>query len=132
MKLHAFVRRPYFRRAAKLGGHKLLLLSLLLGLGTNQGAFASVNRPTDAYPTRSLEAQLAAYLGYPPALHNRQGVVMISFRLTAANRLTNLQVHSQEKALNEYIAERLTGKFVSPEARSRQAVYLVRLRFRLR
>ncbi|MBC8154748.1 MAG: hypothetical protein H7Z72_17760 [Bacteroidetes bacterium] len=132
MKLHPFVRTPYFRRAANLVSRNLPLLYLFVGLCTSPGAFASVNRPPDAYPTRSMEAQLATYLGYPPALHNRQGVVMISFRLTAANRLTNLQVHSQEKALNEYIAGRLTGKFVSPEAFSQQGVYTVRLRFRLR
>ena len=82
----------------------------------------------------SLARQLAAYLEYPPSMQgaNQQGIVVVSFRLSAAHRLTQLQVHASDPTLQAYLQQQLAGKFLRPDASPQPESYTVRLRFQLR
>lgn len=62
----------------------------------------------------------------------QQGVVVITFCLTEAGCVADLNVHSQDKTLNEHITRQLAGKFVFHNTLPKREVYTVRLRFWLR
>lgn len=80
----------------------------------------------------SLEQQLANYITYPDAFKagQRAGVVVIQFRVDADDRLSQLEVFSQNKEINNELLRQLTGKKLTGYGSDAGEVHTVRLRFR--
>lgn len=80
-----------------------------------------------------LGQQVATYVGYPQMLrrYNREGVVVIGLRTGKANRITHVNVYSEDDQLKQYLVNRLQGKTLrGVQLPSKEQ--LVRLHFKLR
>jgi hypothetical protein len=110
---------------------KLLFLLTLVGfLATQAYATPTKTRKTKA-PKATLEQQLAKYVSYPDALKPTQqaGIIVIQFRVNAANELCQLEVFSQNEQLNNTLLRQLTGKKIKGYGSDSGELHTVRLRF---
>ncbi|SOD92697.1 hypothetical protein [Spirosoma fluviale] len=110
---------------------KNLALLMLVGFLATQAYAAPIktSKPKDAKAT--LENQLSKYVSYPDALKPTQqpGVVVIQFKVNAANELCQLEVFSKNEQLNNTLIRQLTGKKINGYGNDSDELYTVRLRF---
>ena len=87
-------------------------LLMLVGFLATQAYAAPITRHKLKAPKATLEQQLAKYVTYPDALKLTQqaGIVVIQFRVNAADQLCQLEVFSQNEQLNNTLLRQLTGK----------------------
>jgi hypothetical protein len=78
------------------------------------------------------EQRLATYVDCPDILQKKHqgGVVVISFRINADNRLARLKVFSQDEQFNNDLIRQLTGKRLNAPESELEKTHIVRLRFK--
>ncbi|WP_266368752.1 energy transducer TonB [Tellurirhabdus rosea] len=110
----------------------LIFLLLLVGL-TTAGVNAKPRSSKKAQPKQRLEQQLTNYISYPDVLQdgNREGVVVVQFKVNEENRMSQVAVLSQDEKLNNSLIKQLTGKKIEVAKAGSQEMHTVRLRFQL-
>ena len=79
----------------------------------------------------SLGGQVSAQMSYPEVLRrgNHRGIVVVTFGIAYDNSLWRLQVHTENRELNEEIARQLAGCRIRLADSTPMETYTVRLRF---
>jgi hypothetical protein len=111
-----------------------LVVSILTGANAYSDTTAVVNpenRPTRPAQSVSLEQQLAHRISYPKTLGSSDAgrVVVIQFKVDANNRLGQLEIFSQNQALNNELTRQLVGQKLTLTNRQPEETYTARLRF---
>jgi len=113
---------------------KNVLAVLLLAALTVTGVSAKPRAKKEKMaPKQAIEQQLSSYIAYPEVLQqaNREGVVVIRFKVNEDSRLGQLEVLSQDDKLNNSLIQQLTGKKVDLAKVNPEQTHTVRLRFQL-
>ncbi|RIV24027.1 hypothetical protein DYU11_13770 [Fibrisoma montanum] len=110
---------------------KTLLLPAFLLLFTT--AQARPVHPQTSRHGQSLATQLTAGVQCPTALieSGRSGVIVVSFRIGADQRLTDLVVHTDNERINAELTRQLLGRKLTGQSGSRQQTHIVRFHFQL-
>ena len=110
---------------------KYFALLMLVGFLAVQAYAAPITTYRPKAPKATLEQQLSKYITYPEVLKPTQqaGVVVIQFRVNAANELCQLEVFSQNDKLNNTLLRQLTGKKINGYGSDMVELHTVRLRF---
>lgn len=108
-------------------------LVLLFTLGWSVTIAAALFRPEsgNSIQSRSLVAQLASYVTYPEQFQRNYpgGVLVVSFRVDAEQRLRQVVVHGGNAALKMQLIRELTGKAVRDTQLDSRELHYIRLRF---
>lgn len=127
----------FFNHTLKaLHNMKTTIVSFALVALLSVGAFANPrlsNKSKAKATTATVEQQLSTQLSYPDALQGvlNNSVVMIQYRINSNNRISDVQVLTANKQLNQELSRQLTGiKVNTPEADPNQ-VRTARLRFQI-
>lgn len=83
--------------------------------------------------TTSVEQQLSTQLTYPDALQGavRNSVVVVQYKISEANRVSDVQVLTANKQLNKELSRQLTGIKVNTSEVDANQVHTARLRFQI-
>jgi len=83
--------------------------------------------------TTTVEQQLSSQLTYPDALQGvvNNSVVVVQYTISNANRVSNVQVLTANKQLNQELYRQLTGIKVNTTEADPNQVYTARLRFQV-
>lgn len=110
---------------------KNLALLMLVGFLATQAYAAPITTSKPKAAKATLENQLSKYVSYPDALKPTQqaGVVVIQFKVNAANELCQLEVFSKNEQLNNTLIRQLTGKKINGYGSDSGELHTVRLRF---
>ena len=82
-------------------------------------------------PEEGLVVQLARYLTHPVIVcqSSRIDFVLISFRVDARERLTDLRVYTSNQEFNAVVVQHLTGKKIRNMGLNHERTQWVRIRF---
>ena len=115
---------------------KTTIASLALIMLLSVGAFANPrlsNKSKAKATTATVEQQLSTQLSYPDALQGvlNNSVVMIQYQINDNKRISNVQVLTANKQLNQELARQLTGIKVNTSEADPDQVRTARLRFQI-
>ena len=127
----------FFNHSLKaLHNMKTTIASLALIMLLSVGAFANPrlsNKSKAKATTATVEQQLSTQLSYPDALQGvlNNSVVMIQYQINDNKRISNVQVLTANKQLNQELARQLTGIKVNTSEADPDQIRTARLRFQI-
>lgn len=115
---------------------KTTIVSFAMVMLLSVGAFANprLSKKSKAkVPTTTVEQQLSTQLSYPDALQGatQNSVVMIQYKINDHNRVSDVQVLTANKQLNQDLSRQLTGVKVFVAETEPNQIHTARLRFQV-
>ncbi|MEM9023053.1 MAG: hypothetical protein AAGB22_04890 [Bacteroidota bacterium] len=104
------------------------MTTLLVGLLTTTGAFASPDRQPERYQHISDLITTELVLPANTDLENNRGVVFVSYSVDTAGRITVLNTNGSCSELMNYVKQKFDGAVLQPDQAT--ALNVVRINFR--
>ncbi|MCY7359972.1 MAG: hypothetical protein LH609_21470 [Rudanella sp.] len=115
---------------------KTTIVSFALVVLLSVGVFANPrlsNKSKAKVSATTVEQQLSTQLSYPDALQGatQNSVVMVQYKINGNNRVSDVQVLTANKQLNQDLTRQLTGIKVTVAETEPNQVHTARLRFQI-